>query len=182
MGAGLTAYGFQLDYNYEPVPVGSAPNATTGSTEADEGQVVLVRGTVPASRISELEQQPNVLKVWNDTRIEHFEYDADVLVEEEQKIKIIPMEGLGTCPIGTCDCAPGTPKGTMADVANYLGVNQIWSSGFKGDGIVVGVVDGGITAQGRSINSSDTNVQAGQINWFPGLLAVSLRLPGVQQG
>ncbi|WP_208025663.1 S8 family serine peptidase [Niastella caeni] len=157
MGAGLTAYGFQLDYNYEPVPVGSSPNAQSGLTESEEGQVVLVRGTVPAGRITELEQQPNVIKVWNDTRIEHFEYEADILVEEEQKVKITPMEGLGTCPIGTCDCAPGTPKGTIADVANYLGVNQIWASGFKGDGIVVGVVDGGITAQGRSISTDDTN-------------------------
>ena len=158
MGAGLTAYGFQLDYNYEPVPVSSNPSADAGLTETD-GQIVLVRGTVPADRIGELEQQPNVIKVWNDTRLEHFEYEADTLVEEEKKIRItpMPMEGLGTCPIGTCDCAPGTPKGTIADVANYLGVNQIWSAGFKGDGIVVGIVDGGITAQGRTINNGDIN-------------------------
>jgi serine protease AprX len=156
MGAGLTAFGFQLDYNYEPVPVSSNPSAQNGLTES-EGQVVLVRGTVPAARINELEQQPNVIKVWNDTKVEHFQFDADIAVEEEQKIKITPMEGLGTCPIGTCDCSPGTPKGSIADVANYLGVNQIWSAGFKGDGVVVGVVDGGITAQGRTISTDDTS-------------------------
>lgn len=155
MGAGLTAYGFQLDYNYEPVPLtGSGAQQELSETE---GQVVLVRGTVPASRIAELEQQPNVIKVWNDTIVDHFDYDMETLVEEEQEVKVItPVQGLATCPIGTCDCTPGTAKGSLQDVVNYLGVNNIWASGYKGDGIVVGVVDGGITAQGRSINSGDT--------------------------
>ena len=59
------------------------------------------------------------------------------------------------CPIPPCDCAPGTPKGTIADVANYLGVNQIWSAGKRGEGIVVGVVDGGITATGRPLAAGE---------------------------
>ena len=39
---------------------------------------------------------------------------------------------MAVCPIGTCDCSPGTPKGTIGDVANYLGVNQIWAAGAMG--------------------------------------------------
>jgi subtilisin family serine protease len=39
--------------------------------------------------------------------------------------------------------------GTAADVAKDLGVTQIWAAGFTGRGIVVGVVDGGITSHGR---------------------------------
>ncbi|HEU0056452.1 MAG TPA: S8 family serine peptidase, partial [Gaiella sp.] len=61
-----------------------------------------------------------------------------------------------TCPIPPCDCSPGTPKGTMADVANYLGVSQVWAAGFRGTGMVVGVVDGGITAQGRPVKPGET--------------------------
>lgn len=40
-------------------------------------------------------------------------------------------------------------------VATYLGVNQIWAAGFRGAGIVVGIVDGGITAIGRPIKPGE---------------------------
>jgi subtilisin family serine protease len=117
-------------------------------------QTVIVRGAIEASKMSELEAQANVVRVWRDTRIAPF---GNLLREEEQTAFVVPLEGFGTCPIGTCDCSPGTPKGTITDVANYLGVNQIWTAGHRGDGIVVGVVDGGITAQGRPIKPADTS-------------------------
>jgi len=172
MGPALNQSGFEMDYNYDPVPISSNdnPHAKAGMAETD-GKTVLVKGTVLKSKIAELESHPNVIKVWKDTPIAAFEMtEADTLLEEETKShtksepKIetitrteLPMAPMATCPIGVCDCDPNTPKGSIADVANYLGVNQIWAAGFKGDGIVVGMVDGGITAQGRPINSSDTS-------------------------
>ena len=35
-------------------------------------------------------------------------------------------------------------------VTTYLGVDQIWSMGIKGQGIVIGIVDSGINAVGRT--------------------------------
>jgi hypothetical protein len=82
---------------------------------------------------------------------------------------VLPVQGFATCPIGTCDCSPGTPKGTIAEVAAYLGADQIWAEGFRGTGIVVGVVDGGITAEGRPIRrGEEATVKVGRvIGGFP---------------
>jgi len=169
MGPALNQSGFEMDYNYDPVPMEGSETAglrtRAGFTEA-EGKTVLVKGTIPKSKVAELESHPNVLKVWKDTPIAAFvEMDSDTLLEEAVKTEKpdiitrieLPLAPTATCPIGTCDCDPNSPKGSIADVANYLGVNQIWGAGFKGDGIVVGIVDGGITAQGRPISSSDTS-------------------------
>jgi serine protease AprX len=156
VAAGLGIPGFQLDQSYEPVPVSppSGPSGEARGASAPEGETVIVRGTVDPSKIAEIEAQDNVVKVWKDGPIAPF---GTTLVEEEEVSFVFPMEGFAACPIGTCDCSPGTPKGNMTDVANYLGVNQIWNAGRKGEGIVVGVVDGGITAQGRPIKAGDTS-------------------------
>ena len=151
--AGLGVTGFQLDTGYQPVPINPSPDHEPQLRASNE-QTVLIRGRIETSRIPQLEAQDNVIKVWRDTRISPFD---GMRVQEDQDALVMPMEGFGACPIGTCDCSPGVAKGAIADVANYLGVNQIWAAGQKGEGIVVGVVDGGNTAQGRPINTQDTS-------------------------
>ena len=151
----FTTEGFALDEGFEAIPM-TAPAAEAGALRAAglPESTVIVRGNIAADRIAALEARPDVVKVWRDTRIEPF---GSALAEVEADTALVsPVAAFGACPIGTCDCASGTPKGTMADVAAYLGVDQIWSAGYRGEGIVVGVVDGGITAQGRPINASDT--------------------------
>nr|AGC72812.1 hypothetical protein [uncultured bacterium A1Q1_fos_485] len=163
---------FQVDPNYEPVPL--IPPASEGAQpraalSAPAEQTVIIRGTIDPNKIAELEAQPNVVKVWRDTPIAPFgvavreapveqpvDPDLSPLADTPPNPLTMALEPMGSCPIGTCDCSPGTPKGSIADVANYLGVNQIWAAGHRGAGIVVGVVDGGITAAGRAINASDT--------------------------
>jgi len=152
MAARMNLPGFQVDTSYEAVPMAPAHDQAAKSAAAGE-QTIVIRGTIETDKIPQLEAQPNVVKVWKDTPIAPF---GAMLLEEEQTPRVVPMEGFAACPIGTCDCSPGTAKGTIADVANYLGVDQIWAAGNRGDGMVVGVVDGGITAQGRSIDSADT--------------------------
>ncbi|AKG22592.1 S8 family serine peptidase [Calothrix sp. 336/3] len=142
---------FQMDTSYEPIPV--TPSSRQALLASNEN-TILVRGVIEEDRISELEAQPNVIKVYKDTPIAPF--DTSALLEKTEKDQVTPMEGTGNCPIGTCDCSPTTPKGTMVDVAKYLGVDQIWAAGFKGDGIVVGIVDGGITAEGRNVGPMET--------------------------
>ena len=111
---------------------------------------------------AEIEAAPDVVKIWSDGRIAPFgglTEDVAVLGLDLPRRGDAPafevLEGMAACPIGTCDCSPGTPKGTIADVASYLGVDQIWAAGHKGEGIVVGVVDGGIRAAGRPIKPGE---------------------------
>lgn len=143
---------FQLDTSYEPIPVSTSGELSPSLVPNNE-QTVIVRGVVEESQISELEAQPNVVKVYKDTPIAPFN---TALLEKADKDLVMPMAEAGSCPIGTCDCSPTTPKGAIADVAKYLGVDQIWAAGYKGEGIVVGVVDGGITAEGRYVVAFET--------------------------
>lgn len=128
-----TVEGFAIDPSFAPVPVKPSNTQRMAMLAANEdNQHVVVRATLTAAQLAAARANPDVIEVWTDAVIE-------------------PI----ACPIPPCDCAPGTPKGTMADVANYLGVNQIWSAGKRGEGMVVGVVDGGITATGRPLAAGE---------------------------
>jgi serine protease AprX len=128
----LRSSGFQLDTSYEPVPV--KPTSERQSQLRSAGrETVVVRGIIRKDMVEDLKRQPNVLNVYEDTEIAPF-----------------------SCPIPPCDCDPRTARGTIADVARYLGVDQIWSSGHKGQGLVAGVVHGGITAIGRPVRQGET--------------------------
>ena len=149
--AELDVSGFQVDTGYDPVPISPRTDDARQLRAADE-EVVLIRGQVAPGRIQEIESLPNVVRVYPDTPIAPFA--AQLLLEEGTFV--LPGQGLGTCAISPCDCSPGTAKGTIADVATYLGCDQVWAGGIKGKGVVVAVVDGGITAVGRTPRPGET--------------------------
>lgn len=63
-------------------------------------------------------------------------------------------------PRATVDCTrQGSAIGTLESVRTYLGVDLIWAAGTKGAGIVVGMVDGGITAVGRPAQAGQGQVR-----------------------
>lgn len=143
--AGIEVPSFELDSNFEAIPISPPPNQAAALAAANE-ETIVVRGFIEEDKIAELELQPNVVKVWKDTPIAPF-----------------------VCPIPPCDCSFGNPaNGTIADVANYLGVDQIWSRGHKGQGIVIGIVDGGITAIGRTPKPGETAKISRVIGGYPG--------------
>ncbi len=130
-----TVGGLELDEEFQPVPLGGGTlEAAVGLGVAGTPTYVVRAKVDDEAAMAELRKRPDVVEVWEDT----------------------PIAPYQTCPIPPCDCSPGTPKGTMADVANYLGVSQVWAAGFRGTGMVVGVVDGGITAQGRPVKAGET--------------------------
>ncbi len=153
IAAQMNVSGFQLDTSYQPIPV-TPTSEQAQSLIVNNEETVIIRGLIESNQISELEAQPNVLKVYKDTRIAPF--DTTALLEKGDRNLVQPTDGADNCPIGTCDCSPTTPKGTIADVAKYLGVDQIWKAGFKGEGIVIGIVDGGITAENRPVVPFET--------------------------
>jgi subtilisin family serine protease len=123
-----------IDKSFSPIPVKSVVAAGENGP-FDMGQEnYLVKATTSAEQISFIEMQENVVKIWEDSFIQPF-----------------------PCPISPCDCTASTPKGNLLSVANYLGVDKIWAQGHKGEGVVVGVVDGGITANGRLVVPGETS-------------------------
>ncbi len=146
--AALTVPSFQLDASYEPVPAGPPTDSTfAAALEAAKEETVFVRGSMEEDKISELEKQPNVVSVTRDTLVAPF---GAMPAGQMDFVQVVAADAFGTCPIPPCDCPPPmTAKGDIPEVARYLGVDKIWALGNKGQGIIVGVVDGGITAQGR---------------------------------
>ena len=123
-----------IDKDFNSVPVKSYNINEDGFSFSAEADNYLVKATVSRSEIPFIEGQENVVKVWDDTEIAPF-----------------------PCPIPPCDCNPSIAKGAIPDVATYLGADKIWALGFKGKGIVVAVVDGGITAAGRPVGTGETS-------------------------
>ena len=119
---------FRPDKGYAPVPMQPSDGVLSKSLAQTGEEVMLIRGEVDEQRVGQLESAPNVIKVWRDTPLQ---FDS------------------GRCPIPPCDCEFSKPKGSMVDVVHYLGVDKIWASGHKGKGVVIGIVDDGISAEQR---------------------------------
>jgi subtilisin family serine protease len=161
---GFGTPGFELDEEFEPVRLPGmiaasrgfgmemGPGAGYGMAAVEETYVI--RGTVRSQREADaLKSRPDVAAVWPDAPIAPFPAaDLRAALVDPQ-----PSPAAAICPIPPCDCSPGTAKGTIADVAAYLGADRIWAAGVRGTGMVVGVVDSGITAQGRPVKSGETS-------------------------
>jgi subtilisin family serine protease len=160
----LSIPGLAADPDFAPVPMkGDPADAETVGLEARE-MTVIVKAVIDPARRSELESRPEVVGIWKDTPIAPFNTvqtdappDADPTVADfrsaeavEANLSLELIPSASPCPFGTCDCSSSTPKGTIADVARYLGADKIWAAGYRGTGIQVAVFDGGITAQGRT--------------------------------
>lgn len=129
-----------FDLDYSPVPV-RPPRPEQEDFRKSGTQLLVVRAWVDPRHISTLKAQPYVHHVAPDARLEPFTRPEPTTVEPA-----VALHG----PPARVDCgATGKAVGTAADVARSLGVTRIWGGGYTGRGIVVGVVDGGISAHGR---------------------------------
>lgn len=150
---GMDVPGFEVDEQFEPVTLGTNPSFGAVSRGTSQSESTVLRGTVNSEEeMHALRERPEVAGVWRDTPISPFPGFGD-----PQPTLQGNGSAMNSCPIPPCDCEPATPKGDLADVAQYLGVDQIWNSGFRGAGIVVGVLDSGITAQGRPVKPGETH-------------------------
>ena len=94
------------------------------------------------------------MKVWRDAPIVPF-------TSQEEPIQAIASVGdTLDCPISPCGCQM-TAVGDLASVRKFLGVDQVWDDGYRGQGIVIGMVDTGILAEGRVPCACVPNVTGG---------------------
>ncbi|MDP9316157.1 MAG: S8 family serine peptidase [Chloroflexota bacterium] len=150
--------GFTQDPAFAPVP-STPPRRFAASFDNTNDEVVLLAGTVATTERDQLEAHPNVLRVLRDTKLEPF-----VVKDSALQRRPDPPTRSTTRRF---DCSPGAAKGSLADVARYLRVDALWHAGFQGEQIVVGVVDGGITAYGRTIRRGERARVKQVIDGFP---------------
>ncbi|WP_164471682.1 S8 family serine peptidase [Halosimplex salinum] len=155
-----TIEGYDVDREFDPVWVKPTEEERLGFDSDSEG-VVLVRGRVDRSRLDEVRSQ--VENVWEDRAVlQPFERSTETGSGESVSAPEEPFEsvevGTEAAAAGDVHC-PSEAIGSLDDgsITEYLGVDDIWADGVRGDGVVVGVVDGGITAEGRRTDPSDTS-------------------------
>ena len=125
----------KVDEAYPPVPI-TAPRAERAGLLSQNLELVVVRAWVDPRHLADLAEQPDVHHVGRSAKLEPF-----ARFEPELTERAAP---------GRIDCGDHVgPDDTAATVAQHLGVTHIWRAGYTGRGVVVGVVDGGITAHGR---------------------------------
>ena len=129
-----------LDREYGAVPV-RPPLARLEEFEKDRMQLVTLRAFVDPVQLEMLREQPYVDRVSRDVPVEPFARVAPAGFAANRP----PAADRVEC--ATTDKADGT----AAQVARDLGATRLWRAGYTGHGIVVGIVDGGITAQNRPI-------------------------------
>jgi hypothetical protein len=138
----LEKVGLNLDKAYKPVHI-KTPERDNEKINQESEDVYCIRGEIDEKLIPELEKLPNVISVCLDTPIAPFNQpNINRLFYEQSAVN-------GVCPIPPCDCQPSVPKGRLVQILGQIGVVDIWKQGFMGEGIVIGIVDGGIKALGR---------------------------------
>lgn len=153
-GMALGRAGFEIDSSFRTVVMrsdtGKADFQKMGASPS-RPETFVIRGTVAhANDIQRLKADPNVVAIWIDTPIAPF-------AGPDPAVQLKPMSRpiRHSCPAPPCDCDHTIPKGSMADVAKYLSATELWAMGYRGQGMVIGIVDGGITAHGRPIKPSE---------------------------
>ncbi|WP_080055298.1 S8 family peptidase [Spirosoma aerolatum] len=125
----LSDLGIRPDPTFAPVPVKPTTEQRLEMlVQNEDNQHLIVRTDyLNAEQQAIALSHPDVVAIWSDAVVEPF-----------------------ACPIPPCDCSASVAKGSLSDVADFLGVSTLWAKGFRGANMVVGVVDGGITAKGRT--------------------------------
>ena len=131
--------GFEVDREYKPVLTSPRPELAAELTAANE-EVVLIRGTIEEGKEQALRDNPRVINVWTDSRIEPFK----AATKPPSPLELELGAEAATSPCSPYDCNPNAAKGDLKEVAHYLGADWIWEEGYRGKGIVIGICDTGV--------------------------------------
>jgi serine protease AprX len=139
---------FCIDRGYTAVPIYLSDMKLQISLEAAQHRSVLVRGTIDSNRLEDLNTIRHVLNVYIDSIVRPFVGQYEEARRDGWLIEV-RSESQVDCPIPLCDCHSKRARGCLLDVAAAVGADHLWRDGINGEGTVIGIVDGGILAEGR---------------------------------
>jgi subtilisin family serine protease len=143
----LGGYGVEPEPDYAPIPMfaeetvddptrGFHTFALERDTPDVPAQTVVIAATVGAERLEELRARPEIT-VWNNAPL--------TLLKDEVLAADGPtLDAGGMSLFAGVDCAPFRPPVSIEVIRDLLGVRPVWQAGFRGQGVVVGVIDNGI--------------------------------------
>ena len=148
----LAGYGLDVMGDLAPIPMfGEQPkdyeaiglekfSAKSTNTDVDASSVV-IPCQVEQSKLSELSDRSDI-RVWPNSPLTLFEdpeWTPTVLAETEPD----SLFDLANSATGL-DCRPFRPGVSVATIRQLLGVDTVWGQGFRGQNIVVGIIDEGV--------------------------------------
>ena len=152
----LAGLGVELDEDAIPVPMFVAPSGPTApvppeleafpspDTNPDLPSItVVVPARVDASVLEELDAREGV-RVWPNSELTLFaDWDQalhDIRDEPTEPVAVADSPG----PPAGLDCRPFRPGVEVEVIRELLGVAALWDDGFRGEGVIVGIIDEGI--------------------------------------
>lgn len=143
----LTGLGLELDEDGPPVPLFADESARTitelastfegfrSSAESPDraAKSMVFAVTLPSDRMDEVRSKPGV-KLWPNSRLTLFN-------EEPSSGDDLISEAVSR---GGVDCRPFRPAASIATIRTMLGARRLWEEGFRGQGLVVGIIDEGV--------------------------------------
>jgi serine protease AprX len=151
--ANLTGMGLEVMGEFAPIPMfsqefvrddiyGFAAFATPEENPDVSAETVVVPCQVERSQLDQLRSQQGV-RVFSNSPLTLFRAEGDEH----------PFEDLDFHPFdlalssGGVDCRPFQPAVTRGIIRTLLGVTRVWYDGFRGQNIIVGIIDEGINGE-----------------------------------
>lgn len=133
-------------------PRGSAaPEASP--TLAGNIASMIIPAEVTAAALAKLDERPGVI-VWPNSAITLFNEAASVGEEEE----LFGLLDLADSAGGT-DCRPFRPGVSVRTIRRLLGISRLWQDGFRGQNIIVGILDEGVHRSYPVIGGHETETE-----------------------
>jgi subtilisin family serine protease len=156
----LSGFGLEVARDAKPIPLFgeerprmAALSAMAGKADLSSSSLV-VACEIDASRIEELKEKPKV-RVWPNSTMSLFAprmrsagvcpHCSDLINAAIDESEFHAFD-LAATASNRVDCRPFRPAATVADLRQLLTVERVWDDGFRGQNIVVGVIDEGVNS------------------------------------
>lgn len=155
----LGGFGLEVSRDAKPIPLfAEKAHSRVSALSELEGKSDLastssvVACEIDSSKIDELKTKPKV-KVWPNSTMSLFGRDrrSAAACPHCSDLSSAPLDesqfhlfDLAPSASSRVDCRPFRPPATVEDLRQLLAVTRIWNDGFRGQNIVVGVIDEGI--------------------------------------
>jgi serine protease AprX len=123
----------------DPSPHRALASFDTSHTNPDiPSETVVITAEADSDELEELGSRPNV-RVWpNSELVLHPEWGIDPSHVADSD------SDLEAAAAGGVDCRPFQPGASVEEIQALLGVQEVWSEGSRGEGVLVAIVDEGV--------------------------------------